>query len=250
MQTLIQPVTRPRPGARPGPWRDDSGRAAALAVTRRRTGPERLISAMHVDRKAVFIDALNWDLSAPDGCHEIDAYDGDDTLYLIVHERGSDRHLGSVRLLPSTGPHLLGDLYPQLCEAGVPRGPDIWEITRLVTRPGLSRDEALQVRRQLVLALFEHALAAGITRYTMMTHLSWLSGLLTLGWDCEPLGLPMSSDGTEIAAMQVLVNRDSLERLRREWGFAAPALGARIHEFPDGGPTPTGTDRPGGQVAF
>lgn len=250
MQPTIQPAHRPRPTVQPGPWRDDGGRPAALAATRRRGGPAALLSAMHIDRKAVFIDALQWDLAAPDGLHEIDAYDGDDTLYLIVHEHGTHRHLGSVRLLPSTGPHLLGDLYPQLCEAGVPRGPDIWEITRLVTRPGLGRDEALQVRRQLVLALFEHALAAGITRYTMMTHLTWLSVLLALGWDCEPLGLPLvpadARDGVAIAAMQVLVNRASLERLRGEWGFAAPAL----HEFPAGGPTPAGTERPEGQVAF
>jgi N-acyl-L-homoserine lactone synthetase len=211
----------------PGLWSDANGTAAAL----RQQGADLrhgLSSAMLRDRKTVLVDRLGWDLESPDGLHEIDGYDGDDTLYLIVHQAETGRHLGSVRLLPSTGPHLLGDVFPHLCFDGVPRGPDVMEITRLVTAPGLNRAEALQVRRQLSIALFEHALDHGIARYTMVTHMPWLPSLLSIGWDAEPLGLPHGEGKDAVAALQILVNRETLDRLRGAWEMPGTMLGETI----------------------
>lgn len=208
----------------PGPWADAAGEARALRTLGGHTATAALRSAMLQDRKTVLIDRLGWDLQSPDGLHEIDDYDGGDTLYLIVHQPGTGRHLGSVRLLPSTGPHLLGDMFPHLCADGVPMGADVAEITRLVTAPGLNRAEALQVRRQLSIALFEHALEAGITRYTMVTHLPWLPSLLSIGWDAEPLGLPVGQGADAVAALQIFVNESTLHRLRAAWAMPPRVL--------------------------
>lgn len=207
-----------------GLWADAAGPARALRLRGRTAGLAALRSAMLKDRKIVLMDRLGWDLESPDGLHEIDRYDGDDTLYLIVHQRETGRHLGSVRLLPSMGPHLLGDVFPHLCADAVPMGPDVAEITRLVTAPGLSRAEALQVRRQMSIALFEHALSAGITRYTMVTHLPWLPSLLSIGWDAEPLGMPHGEGVDAVAAMQIFVNVETLARLRSAWNMPAQVL--------------------------
>jgi N-acyl-L-homoserine lactone synthetase len=207
----------------PGLWADAQGEARAL----RQLGadPARaLSSAMLRDRKSVLMDRLGWDLRSPDGLHELDQFDADDTLYLIVHQPGTGRHLGSVRLLPSTGPHLLGDVFPHLCFDGVPRGDDVMEITRLVTAPGLSRAEALQVRRQLSIALFEHALSVGVTRYTMVTHMPWLPSLLSIGWDAEPLGMPHGEGKDAVAALQIFVNEETLARLRTAWEMPGTML--------------------------
>lgn len=210
--------------AMPGRYADAGGAAVLERVRADMKTRSGVISNMLRDRKTVFIDQLGWDLRSPDGLREVDAYDGDDTLYLVVHQETTLRHLGSVRLLPTTGPHLIGDLYPHLCADGVPRGDDIWEITRLVTAPGLSRAHALQVRRQLSLGLFEHALAHGITRYTMMTHMAWLPSLLTIGWDAEPLGFPSGRGADAIGALQIFINPETLHRLRSAWAFAGPVL--------------------------
>ncbi len=201
----------------PGVWADAAGPARALATLGGNSAAAALRSAMLRDRKTVLMDRLGWDLQSPDGLHEIDQFDSEDTQYLIVHQASTGRHLGSVRLLPSTGPHLLGDVFPHLCADGVPVGPDVWEITRLVTAPGLSRSEALQVRRQLSIALFEHALANGVARYTMVTHLPWLPSLLSIGWDAEPLGMPHGTGINAMAAMQIFVDAGTLMRLRRAW---------------------------------
>jgi N-acyl-L-homoserine lactone synthetase len=204
-----------------GVWRDVHGPARVIAMNGRSHGWQAdhaaIRSAMWQDRKRVLIDRLGWDLRSPDGLHELDQYDGDETLYLIIHQAQTGRHLGSVRLLPSTGPHMLHEIFPHLCADGVPVAPDVWEITRLVTAPGLNRAEALQVRRQLSVALFEHALANGITRYTMVTHLPWLPSLLSIGWDAEPLGLPHGTGNDAMAALQIMVDAGTLARLRGTW---------------------------------
>ena len=207
-----------------GVWRDAHGPARTLRSRGRDRQFAALHSAMWQDRRRVLIDRLGWALQSPDGLHELDQYDGDETLYLIAWQPETRRHLGSVRLLPSTGPHLLRDIFPHLCATGVPTGADVWEITRLVTAPGLNRAEALQVRRQLAIALFEHALGAGITRYTMVTHLPWLPSLLSIGWDAEPLGMPQGEGPDATAALQIMVDAGTLARLRAAWDLPAAVL--------------------------
>ncbi|OYX77136.1 MAG: hypothetical protein B7Y82_09365 [Sphingomonadales bacterium 32-65-25] len=206
----------------PGLWRDAQGEAEALSS--RGMLHAALRSAMLKDRKIVLMDRLGWDLQSPDGLHELDEYDDEDTLYLIVHQPETGRHLGSVRLLPSTGAHLLGDKFAHLCADGVPVGPDVWEITRLVTAPGLTRAEALQVRRQLAIALQEHALANRIQYYIMVTHLPWLPSLLSIGWDAEPLGLPHGEGVNAVAALRIHIDETTLQRLRAAWAIARPVL--------------------------
>lgn len=185
---------------------------------------------MHAARKQVFVDGLKWDLKTTDGLYEIDEYDHENTIYLIVADTQTGGHLGSVRLLPTDGPHLLGDKFAQLCADGVPRGADIFEITRLVTRPGLSRDEARQVRERLAVAVFEFALVHKVEHFTMMTHMIFLSSVIAFGWDCEPLGLPQVMDGVDVAALRIDVDAEMLAKLRQKTNLVDPVLAIDLTE--------------------
>ena len=81
-----------------------------------------LFRTMHEDRKQVFVDMLKWDIPH-DGLREQDQYDTDDAQYLILQDKLTTEHLGSVRLLPTTRPHMLLDVFSHLCDGAVPRGP-------------------------------------------------------------------------------------------------------------------------------
>jgi N-acyl-L-homoserine lactone synthetase len=179
---------------------------------------------MFAARKQVFVDGLKWDLATTDGLYEIDEYDHEDTVYLIVADPATGSHLGSVRLLPTDGPHLLGDKFASLCDDGVPRSADVYEITRLVTRPGLSRDAAKQVREKLAVAVFEYALAHDVRHFTMMTHMVFLSAVIAMGWNCEPLGLPREMDGVAVGALRIDVDVPSLGLLRAHTNLVDPVL--------------------------
>jgi acyl-homoserine lactone synthase len=179
------------------------------------------MTQMHRDRKRVFVDRLGWQVPVIEGEFEIDQFDGPDALYLLsLDERGN--HEGSLRLLPTTKPHLLSEVFPHLCEREVPRGPRIWEITRLCTAPDLA--DPRRPRREIFLGVIELALARGIKSYTSMTHVPYLSAVLAAGWDCEPLGLPQEDLGVMVGALIIHITPDTLDLIRARTGVTQPVL--------------------------
>lgn len=80
-------------------------------------------------RKRVFVDLLKWDIPVLDQRFEIDQFDDEHATYLIVPDEAGG-HAGSARLLETGRPHILDTLFPDLCEAPLPRGPKVLEITR------------------------------------------------------------------------------------------------------------------------
>ena len=183
----------------------------------------RLFETMHIDRKRVFIDCLKWDIPH-DGYREIDQYDNDDADYLILQDTNSGEHLGSVRLLATTGPHMVADVFPFLCEGAIPRGPRVQEITRLVVSPNVPVRERLMVRNMLGRAMIEFGLLRGVVKYTAVCDFNFLTQLLAAGWHMKPLGLPQMIDGSLIGALQIHLDRRSIGRTTDAWRYDAPAL--------------------------
>jgi N-acyl-L-homoserine lactone synthetase len=188
--------------------------------TRDRT---QLCNSMHEDRKRVFVDTLGWDIPH-DGVFEIDRYDNDAAEYLILQDSRTHRHLGSVRLLRTTGPHMLADVFPFLCEGDVPRGPHIGEITRLIVSPSVPYRERQAVRNQVARATIEYALMTGIEKFTAVCEMSMLSQILASGWRVDPLGLPQCVDGSMIGALILHVEANSISKTRDTWRHPGPAL--------------------------
>lgn len=183
-------------------------------VTDRRASPA-LVEAMHRDRKAVFVDRLGWAIPVIDGL-EIDQFDTEATIYLIAAD-AAGAHLGSLRLLPSEQPHLLGSLFPELCAAGVPTGPAIYEVSRLVLSPALRATGRLGVRQRLIVALAEYGLEAGIETYTCMAGPAWLSQIMAMGWRADLLGPPREIGGEAVGALALSVEAATLARFRAQW---------------------------------
>lgn len=183
---------------------------------------------MHRVRKAVFVDRLGWRLPVLEGAFEIDQFDTDGAVYLIALDRVSGDHLASVRLLPSTRPHILGELYPSLCADDPPVGDDVWEISRLCATPGLSREREMRARHKISTALIEYGLLAGIARYACVLNVRWLPTLLAPGWPCEPLGPPQDIDGELLGAFAISISPAVLQAFLGRWGGAFPVL-----EFPE-----------------
>lgn len=185
-----------------------------------------LMRTMFIDRRRVFVDRMKWGIPVTDEGLEIDQFDNDDAVYLIAHD-GNGQHLGSARLLPSTGPHILGDLFPNLCEGNqVPTGDHIWEMTRLVYSPDI-RDMAVlnRVRMRLRMAMIEYALHAGISHYTAVIRMDFLPTAVSAGWELEPLGFPVDIDGEATTAIIVSNTAEALAHVRRRSGIQESVLG-------------------------
>ena len=182
------------------------------------------VDAMHFDRKRIFVDSLKWDIPVVEGKYEIDQFDNEEAVYLLALDAKKETHLGSVRLLPSSKPHLLGEVFPMLCDQGVPRADDIWEITRLCTAPQLRGREAWLARSYLAVGMVEFALLYGINKYTCVAETSWLSSILAVGWECEPLGLPKEINGETVGALIINITPATLQLFRMKMGWRHPVL--------------------------
>lgn len=173
-----------------------------------RLGTNPMVDAMFRDRKRIFVDLRKWNVPVVDGQYEVDQFDGPRTIYCIATDEHGG-HRGSIRLIPTDVPHILGDLFPDLCLEKVPCGPDIWELTRGCLSPRLSPAERRGVRNALTTAVVEYALHRGIHSYTCIADSGWLSQILSLGWDCRPLGLPRCIDRTMTGALLIEITRET-----------------------------------------
>ena len=178
----------------------------------------RVFREMFEERKCVFVDLLGWDIPTLAGRYEIDQFDDDEAVYLVIRDSAGN-HCGSARLLRTDRPHILDTIFPDLCAGEMPRAADTREITRFCLARRLRAAERLSVRNRLVSALVEHALGAGISTYTGVAELPWFQQILAFGWDCSPLGHAL--DG--LVAMRINITAETPDRLRRA-GVYAPTL--------------------------
>ena len=155
---------------------------------------------------------------------ERDQYDDKFAEYLVVSDPLTRRHLGSLRLLRADRPHILGSVFPDLCDGPVPRDPSIREITQVCLSPSLRAGGRRLVSRQLATALVEYALLTGITAYTTVTELVWSRYVSTMGWMCESLGLARAIGNALLGAFQIHIGASTIGGLRATGCYTACEL--------------------------
>jgi acyl homoserine lactone synthase len=117
-------------------------------------------------RARVFRDRLRWDVQVADG-KERDKYDDEGPVYVICADDDARKVKGSLRLLPTTGPTVLADIFSDtLPDAVHLSAPTIWECTRFCLEDDIlnraDREELLIASAVLIAALGEIAVGAGI----------------------------------------------------------------------------------------
>lgn len=173
-------------------------------------------------RKRVFVDLLKWDVPVLEGRFEIDQFDDEHAVYLIVGRRDGG-HAASARLLKTSRPHILDTLFPTLCASTPPKGQDVLEITRFCLDRVQSANERLEARNILVSALVRYALDHGVATYTGVAEMGWLQQILAFGWRCRPLGLPRMVEGKLVGALRIDIT-DETPGLLEANGIYRPAL--------------------------
>ena len=180
----------------------------------------RAMMEMHHHRKQIFVDRLGWDLPNRGSWLEVDEFDNEHAVYIMVTSIDGGNHLGSVRLLPTSVPHMLSTLFADLCPGGAPSGDDVWEISRLVATPeGADGRNILRIHRLLAHGIMEFGLVNGIDRFTLVADSHRLPALLSIGWRVLPLSLPTPHGESLIEAAEIRVDQSCLDHIRRRAGL-------------------------------
>jgi N-acyl-L-homoserine lactone synthetase len=158
-----------------------------------------LMDQMFQMRARVFHDRLRWNVRVVDG-RERDKYDDEGPVYVIYTDDRMREVKGSLRLLPTTGPTLLADIFSDTLPAGVHlSAPTIWECTRFCLddrslASGLGHQLLLD-STALIAGSFEVAMRAGIETIIGNFDSSMLRLYRQLGCEVEVLGSTLRYGG-------------------------------------------------------
>jgi acyl homoserine lactone synthase len=123
-------------------------------------------------RYKVFYERLGWDVGHENGM-ERDLFDELNPMYMIARNHFNEVE-GCWRLLPTTGPYMLKDTFPQLlCGDAAPQDPVIWELSRFAVLPSDSTEHDQVALNSLTLDMiryvYDFAQQHGIRRYITVT---------------------------------------------------------------------------------
>ncbi|MEZ5758379.1 MAG: acyl-homoserine-lactone synthase [Emcibacteraceae bacterium] len=191
-----------------------------------------ILSQMYKQRTAVFIDRLRWDLNC-EGGEEIDQFDTDDTIYLVCIDDDSGKIMSSIRLNPTCKPHLMSEIFNDLCSEGVPTGPTIFEGSRYCYNPELiSRTDRLEAMRYMICGVMECAVMHGWDKITFVINMPLLAHCLRAGWQIYPLGIPQYKNKLAVGAFAIDVTQEDLKKVRENMGLS-PAQSILVPDYYD-----------------
>lgn len=189
----------------------------------------RNMDAMFRSRAETFWDRLGWEVVVRDG-YERDGFDDLNPLYLLSVNPETDEYWGSLRLLPTTGPNMLRDVFPQLLDAGeTVASSTIWEISRIcaVPRDGQSdrmRNGVNQAMCELLLGIGEVAILAGLTQVVAVFDARILRIIKAAGCNPKIIGTPQRVGDTICYVALFDTGAGPLRRFRETLGVRGSVL--------------------------
>ncbi|MDQ0421053.1 acyl-homoserine lactone synthase [Peteryoungia aggregata LMG 23059] len=170
-----------------------------------------------------FVERLGWEACRRSDDREIDQFDGDEAIHLPLIVDGAV--VGYSRLLPTTRPHLLSDVYPHLMDgADWPRGARIFEWTRCISEVSERRISSVPISNILMTGVMEYCLVAGIETLVVETHPKLVNLLVSTGWEVMPLAAPSVLDGSLIVPITARPSRAGLLRHHELYGINGSVL--------------------------
>jgi acyl-homoserine lactone synthase len=176
-------------------------------------------------RHEIYVVERNWaDLARADGL-ERDQFDDEHAAYILAIDNG--QVIGGSRLVPTTRPHLLSEVFPYLASVrGLPIGGDIYEWTRMFVVKSRREGRTMGgvTRGMVICGMLEYCLDNGITGLTAVIEMFWLPLFHAMGWNLMPLGLPELINGEWSIAVKMTINEDTLSSTRKFHGITG-----RVH---------------------
>jgi acyl homoserine lactone synthase len=168
-------------------------RASIIEMPEATADASRKLDGMFRLRHEVFKERLDWEVGSQAG-RERDMFDDLDPVYIVCEHQGEV--LGSWRLLQTTRPYMLKDVFPELLYGmPAPEAPDVWEISRFAVSKRMANNESLgtinTVTNLLLEQLFAFAARREISRIVAVADVRFERILKRAGLLTQRFGPPM-----------------------------------------------------------
>ena len=192
------------------------------------TPSEQVLSSMFRLRHRVFKERLDWDVPSRNGL-EHDQFDEEEPVYLAYHGETGDV-VGCVRLLATTGPNMIRDIFPDLADETIPADTKVWEVSRFGIDAGdtpLGAGQINTITYALVAGIHEVGLDHGITHMVAVMDVRIERILRRAGCAMRRIGKPRRIGNCVALAVEFQVCPNALEDIRRNGG-----LDGRVAQLP------------------
>jgi len=164
-------------------------------------------------RHDIFVGQKRWRPPSPDG-RELDQFDTPAATYILGIEDG--RVVTSARLIPTSEPHLVSEVFPHMCEAhDVPRRPDWAEWTRTFVVPEKRSTGLRGTLTELCCAVMEFALEEGLGAVGGIQETYFLPHHRALRWQVTLMGVAREVSGEWCIVAYIKVDEAALASVRR-----------------------------------
>jgi len=172
-------------------------------------------------RHKVFVKELGWKDLHKNGNLEIDQFDNEEAVHIVVMDK--EKPVGYSRLLPSTKPHLLSEVFPHLATRNsIPVGVDVYEWTRYCVSPNHRGGSAIsKTASELIYGVLDYCKKNQINTLTAVFEAVWITRFLELGFDVKPLGLPAVQDEFMIVGVEMGIREHTMTTTRSKRNLGA-----------------------------
>ena len=171
--------------------------------------PSTDLESMHRLRYEVFRERLDWDIPTWQKT-ERDHYDHANPVFVLTRGDAGDI-VGCCRLLPTTGPYMLKDTFPQLLgDSAAPVTSDIWEISRFAVRKHARAGMAFtRIPAAMIRAAARFAVAHDIREYVFVTTVGFERLLVRMGIHLERIAPPLQVGIEKSVALRVFIDEQT-----------------------------------------
>lgn len=181
--------------------------ALQFQIAPRRDFPSKILWDMHKLRAKVFKGRMGWEVPIMSGM-EIDGYDAIEPYYMLIREPDGLLR-GCWRILPTEGPYMLKDSFPQLLHGiAAPEHPKIWELSRFaIETEGCSSFGFSQLTMESIREIIAFGHRTGLAQYVTVTTTAIERLLRRAGVVIERVGPPLRIGVENAVALYVDVNK-------------------------------------------
>lgn len=188
-------------------------------------GKTKLLFEMHRLRARIFRERMGWDVSINEMGMEIDQFDIQEAVYFLAVD-DEQNVIGSWRLLPSIGPTMIGEIWPEFMDTlPMPQNPHIWEASRfgVFSTKEQTRESLKQVGKatgELFCALTEACILCGIHEVYTLYDARIERLIKRLNCHPENISEPIPIDGIPCRIGRFITNHEMLLRIRNATGIS------------------------------
>lgn len=197
---------------------------AKITIDKQRSFDLDALAQMYRLRARIFRERMGWEVAVLSGM-EIDDYDARSPYYMLVRDEAG-AVCGCWRLLPTEGPYMLRDTFPQLLYGqAAPASPRVWELSRFaIVSPEQAGYGFGELAFDAMRAVVSFADRMGVTSYVTVTTTAVERLLARARIQMRRFGPPVRIGNVSAVALEIDLGAQTHDAL---FGRARPANSER-----------------------